>query len=119
MDFEYERTVLTPARAFKTINPPRAKANTPNHIIQEEFRISGDALIHKIEELITQRYIRRIKIQNKEGYTLLAIPINRHKISGDVSSFNVPEVTAARVIAAMVAQPKVIVEWQVSCPVPL
>lgn len=75
--------------------------------------------MHKIEELMRQGYIRRIKIQNREGYTLLTIPIDRNRIDADIPSFDVPEVTSARVIAAMVAQPKIIVEWQISCPVPL
>lgn len=59
--------------------------------------------------------IRRIKIQNREGYTLLSIPITREKLS--LSSFDVPEVTSAHVIGAMVEQPKIIVEWQISCPI--
>lgn len=115
---DYESTVLTSAHIFKAI-PPTRNANTANHIIREEFRISGDVLVRKIEELMTQGYIHRIKIQNKEGYTLLAIPLDRHRISGDVCSFDRSEVTSAHVIAAMVAQPKIIVEWQVSCPVSL
>jgi len=117
MAFELENSALMLTRMFKAMNSLRPKVGTSVHVIQEEFSISGDALIHKIEELMTQGYIHRIKIQNSEGYTLLAIPLARHKVNDNVSFFNVSEATSARVIAAMVAQPKIIVEWQVSCPI--
>ncbi|MEN8445043.1 MAG: DUF4342 domain-containing protein [Cyanobacteria bacterium J06555_13] len=117
MDFEYDNTVVALAHTSREDSASHPTSDTLENVIQEEFRISGDALIYKIEELMNQGNIRRIKIQNQEGYTLLTIPIARLRLSGDVNSFNVPEATSTRVIGAMVERPKVIVEWQLSCPI--
>lgn len=42
---------------------------------KETHRVSGDALLGKVKELIREGTIRRIAIKNEEGKTLLEIPL--------------------------------------------
>jgi uncharacterized membrane protein len=83
-------------------------------VSSEEFKISGDALVAKIKELIHQGNIRRIIIKNEEGNTLIEIPMTVGIIGGVVSAAFFPVVAAIGVIGAMVAHLTVVIERQES-----
>ena len=89
---------------------PTPEAKTEEKFATEEFRISGDALVTKIKELIHQGNIRRIIIKNEEGGTLIEIPLTIGVVGGVVSAVLFPVIAAVGVIGAMVAHLTIVVE---------
>ncbi|MEO1070115.1 MAG: DUF4342 domain-containing protein [Cyanobacteria bacterium J06638_6] len=85
-----------------------------DRVTVEEIKISGDALVAKIKELVHQSNIRRIIIKNDSGHTLIEIPLTVGVIGGAVGAAFFPVVAALGVIGAMVAHLTVVVERQVS-----
>lgn len=79
-------------------------------VIVEEFKISGDALVAKIKELIHQGNIRRIILKNENGHTLIEIPMTVGVIGGTVGAVFFPILAAVGVIGAMVAHLTVVLE---------
>ena len=82
----------------------------------EEFKISGDTLVTKVKELIHQGNVRRIIIKNREGHTLIEIPMTAGVIGGVVSAVFFPVIAAVGVIGAMVTHLTVVIERQASAP---
>ncbi len=80
----------------------------------EEFKISGDALVAKIKELIHRGNIRRIIIKNEEGHTLIEIPMTVGVIGGVISAVFFPVLAAVGAIGAMVAHLTIVIERQES-----
>ena len=72
----------------------------------EEFRVNGEELVAKIKELIHEGNIRRIIIKDKEGRTLIEVPLTL----GVVGAILVPVWAAIGAIAALVAEATVVVE---------
>ena len=72
----------------------------------EEFQFSGDTLISKIKEIIHEGNIRRIIIKDKEGKTVLEIPMT----FGVVGALIAPQLAAIGAIAALVTEATVVVE---------
>ena len=78
----------------------------------EEFKISGDALVAKIKELVHQGNIRRIIINNEEGQTLIEIPMTVGVIGGVISAVFFPVLAAVGAIGTMVAHLTIVIERQ-------
>ena len=76
------------------------------HIHTEEFRVEGEKLIAKIKELIHEGNIRRIIIKDKEGKTVMEIPMTL----GVVGVLIAPQLAAIGAIAALVTEATVVVE---------
>lgn len=72
----------------------------------EEFKIDGEKLIAKIKELIHEGKIRKIIIKDKEGKTLMEIPMT----IGVVGVLLAPQLAAIGAIAALVAEATLVVE---------
>ena len=72
----------------------------------EEFRVEGEKLITKIKELIHEGNIRRISIKDKEGKTVLEIPMTL----GVVGIVIAPQLAASGAIAALLTEATVVVE---------
>ncbi len=72
----------------------------------EEYKISGDELKAKVKELVHAGNIRRITIKNKEGKTLIEIPLT----IGVVGIVLAPALAAIGAIAAMVTEGTIVVE---------
>lgn len=72
----------------------------------EEFRVSGEELLAKIKELVHQGNIRRIVIKNKDGATVLEIPVTL----GVVGMLLAPTLAAVGAVAALVTEATVVVE---------
>ncbi len=72
----------------------------------EEFRVEGEKLIAKIKELIHEGTIRRIIIKDKEGKTVLEIPMT----FGVVGVLIAPQLAALGAIAALLTEATLVVE---------
>ncbi len=72
----------------------------------EEYRVTGDALVAKIKELVHEGNIRRITIMNEQGETLIEIPLTL----GVVGAVLLPVWAAIGAIAALVAKLTIVVE---------
>jgi hypothetical protein len=72
----------------------------------EEFRVDGEKLIGKVKEVIHEGNIRRIIIKDKEGKTILEIPMT----FGVVGALIAPQLAAIGAIAALVTEATVVIE---------
>ncbi|CAN5805473.1 hypothetical protein BH23DEI1_BH23DEI1_12750 [soil metagenome] len=70
---------------------------TDEHV--EEFRVSGEAVLSKIKELVREGNVRRIIIKNEEGRTLIEIPLT----IGVIGTVLLPVWAAIGAIAALAA----------------
>jgi hypothetical protein len=61
----------------------------------ERFR--GQELVARVKELIHQGNVRRVRVKNDEGHTVLEIPVT----AGVVAAIAAPVVTAIGAIAAL------------------
>ncbi|MDX2270767.1 MAG: DUF4342 domain-containing protein [Cyanobacteriota bacterium] len=76
----------------------------------EELKISGDALVAKIKELIDQTNVRRILIKNQEGQVLLEIPLAVGVTAGVIGAALFPVFAGLGAIGALVANLTIVVE---------
>ena len=72
----------------------------------EEFRVEGEKLIAKIKELLHEGNIRRIIIKDKEGKTVMEIPMTL----GVVGALIAPQLAAIGAIAALITEATLVVE---------
>jgi len=72
----------------------------------EEFHVNGEELLAKIKKLVHEGNIRRIIIKNKEGHTVIEIPLT----VGVVGALIVPTLAAVGAIAALVTEATIVVE---------
>ena len=72
----------------------------------EEFRVEGEKLIAKVKELLHEGNIRRIIIKDKEGKTVLEIPMTL----GVVGVLIAPQLAAIGAIAALITEATLVVE---------
>ena len=79
---------------------------TKDQTQSEEFHFNGEELLGRIKDLIRQGNIRRIIIKNKEGQTVMEIPLT----IGVVGAVLAPSLAAIGAIAALLSEATVIVE---------
>lgn len=72
---------------------------------QEEFRVKGEDLVHKIKELIKAGNARRIIIKDEKGDTLIEFPVT----VGVVGLVFAPVLAAVGAIAALVSNCTIVV----------
>ena len=72
----------------------------------EEFTLDGEKLVSTVKELVRQGNIRRISVRNKEGRSLIDIPLT----AGVVGAVLLPTLAALGAIAAMVTECSIVVE---------
>jgi hypothetical protein len=72
----------------------------------EEFRVNGEELIAKIKQLFHEGNIRRIIIKDKDGKTVMEIPLT----IGVVGVLLAPTLAAVGAIAALLTEATVVVE---------
>ncbi len=72
----------------------------------EEFRVSGEAVLSKVKELVREGNVRRITIKNEEGRSLIEIPLT----IGVIGTVLLPVWAAIGAIAALVANLTIAVE---------
>jgi uncharacterized protein DUF4342 len=72
----------------------------------EEFKVNGEDLLARIKKLIHEGNIRRIIIKDKDGKTVMEIPMTL----GVVGALIAPQLAAIGAIAALVTEATVVVE---------
>ena len=72
----------------------------------EEFRVEGEKLLARIKELIHEGNIRRIIIKDRDGKTMMEIPMT----FGVVGALIAPQLAAIGAIAALLTEATVVVE---------
>jgi Domain of unknown function (DUF4342) len=72
----------------------------------EEFRVNGEELIAKVKQILHEGNIRRIIIKDKEGKTVMEIPLT----IGVVGVLLAPTLAAIGAIAALVTEATILVE---------
>jgi hypothetical protein len=72
----------------------------------EEFRVNGGELLAKIKQLVHEGNVRRVVIKNKEGGTIIEIPVTL----GVVGALLAPTLAAVGAIAALLSEATVVVE---------
>ncbi len=72
----------------------------------QEFKVSGDAVVAKIKELLHEGNIRRIIIKNDDGKTLIEIPLTL----GVAGALFLPVWAAIGAIAALAANLTIVIE---------
>jgi hypothetical protein len=78
----------------------------------EEFRVSGEAVVAKVKELVREGNVRRITIKNEEGRTLIEIPLT----IGVIGTILLPVWAAIGAIAALAANLTLAVERRAEGP---
>jgi hypothetical protein len=73
---------------------------------KEEFKVSGEELLKKVNALIAEGNIRHISIKNKEGKTIIELPVTM----GVVGALLLPALAAIGAIAALVTECTIAVE---------
>lgn len=74
--------------------------------LKEEFRVSGEAVLAKVKELVREGNVRRITIKNDDGRTLIEIPLTL----GVIGTVLLPVWAAIGAIAALAANLTIAVE---------
>jgi hypothetical protein len=72
----------------------------------EEITVSGEKLVSTIKELVHQGNIRRITIKNKDGKSLIEVPLSL----GVVGILLLPTLAALGAIAALVTECTIVIE---------
>lgn len=83
---------------------PQPKKSEPK--VNETFQVKGEELIKKVKELIQEGNVRRITILDKEGNTVMALPLT----FGVVGAVLAPALAAIGAIAALVTECTIKVE---------
>ena len=78
----------------------------PDSFRTEEFKVEGEKLIAKIKELIHEGNIRKIIIKDKEGKTVMEIPMT----FGIVGVLLAPQLAAIGAVAALLTEAMIVVE---------
>jgi Domain of unknown function (DUF4342) len=79
---------------------------TKDRFDTEEFRVKGEELLAKIKQLIHEGNIRRIIIKDKDGKTIIEIPLT----IGVVGALLAPTLAAIGAVAALLTEATVVVE---------
>jgi len=72
----------------------------------EEFKVEGEKVLAKIKELIHEGNIRKVIIKDKDGKTLMEIPVT----FGVVGVLLAPQLAAIGAIAALLTEATIVVE---------
>lgn len=72
---------------------------------QEEFKVTGDAVMKKVKELVRAGNARRIIIKNEKGDSIVEIPLT----FGAVGVLMAPTLAAVGAVAALVANCTIVV----------
>lgn len=75
-------------------------------INQETFKVSGEDLLKKVKALINEGNIREISIQDKEGKTIVVLPLTL----GVVGALLVPPLAVVGTLAALITECTIVVE---------
>jgi hypothetical protein len=90
----------------RTEEAPEAEEPKAESTRTQEFKVSGDAVVAKIKELLHEGNVRRIIIKNDDGKTLIEIPLTL----GVAGALFLPVWAAIGAIAALAANLTIVIE---------
>lgn len=99
-------TTASPAQDTGDATGGTGTAGTAGRGYTEEFKVSGEAVLAKVKELVHEGTVRRITIKNDEGRTLIEIPLTL----GVIGTVLLPVWAAIGAIAALAANLTIAVE---------
>jgi len=79
---------------------------TDKKTYNEEFKVSGEDLLKKVKELVAEGNVRRITVKDKEGKTIVEMPLT----VGVVGAVLAAPLAAIGAIAALVTECTITVE---------
>lgn len=79
---------------------------TDKKTYNEEFKVSGEDLLKKVKELVAEGNVRRITVKDKEGKTIVEMPLT----VGVVGAVLAAPLAAVGAIAALVTECTITVE---------
>jgi hypothetical protein len=71
----------------------------------EEFKVNGDDLLHKVKEIIKEGNARKLIIKNEKGESMLEVPLT----IGAVGAVLAPPLAAVGAIAALITNCTIVV----------
>jgi hypothetical protein len=90
----------------RTEEAPQAEEPKAESSRTQEFKVSGDAVVAKLKELLHEGNVRRIIIKNDDGKTLIEIPLTL----GVAGALFLPVWAAIGAIAALAANLTIVIE---------
>ncbi|MBP6179906.1 MAG: DUF4342 domain-containing protein [Anaerolineales bacterium] len=78
----------------------------PENYRTEEFKVEGEKILAKVKELIHEGNIRKIIIKDKDGKSLVEIPMT----FGVMGVLILPQLAAIGAIAALLTEATIVVE---------
>ncbi len=72
----------------------------------EEFKVEGEKVVAKVKEIFHEGNIRKVIIKDKDGKTLIEIPMTL----GVVGALIAPQLAAIGAIAALLTEATIVVE---------
>jgi hypothetical protein len=84
----------------------KEKTTQEKRTIVEEFKVSGEAVVSKVKELVYEGNVRRITIKNEEGKTLFEIPL----VVGVIGALLLPQLAALGAVGALIARLTITIE---------
>lgn len=97
---------FTPVCLESQLEYNRCMSEPQDKTTQEEFKINGRDLVDKVKELVKQGNVRRIIVKDRDGKTLVELPVT----IGVVGVVFAPVLAGLGAIAALVAECTIIVE---------
>ena len=73
---------------------------------REEFKVNGEELVSKVKSLINEGNIRKIIIKNKDGKTIIELPLT----NGAIGAVLAPSLAAVGAVAALLTECTLIIE---------
>lgn len=81
----------------------------PTKKTEESFKVNGEDLLKRVKNLISEGNVRRITIKDREGKTLVVLPLT----IGVVGAVLAPVLAAVGAIAALVTECTISVEREI------
>ena len=73
---------------------------------REEFKVNGEELVSNVKSLINEGNIRKIIIKNKDGKTIIELPLT----IGAIGAVLAPSLAAVGAVAALLTECTLIIE---------
>ncbi|HEY3373663.1 MAG TPA: DUF4342 domain-containing protein [Candidatus Aquicultor sp.] len=88
----------------------QAQGPSTGRIVVEEFAVRGNQLLDTVQRVLRESSVRRIKIKNQEGRTLLDIPVLVAAVGSATAIVWLPILSALALLTGLFANLKVEVE---------
>lgn len=76
------------------------KKTTNTKVVTEQFKVKGEALLTKVKELVKEGNVREITIKDKDGKTMIVLPLTL----GVVGTVLLPILAVVGTLAALVGE---------------